>query len=56
MYRVLVDPKREKEKRIFTMYGTGVEITEECKRQFLGTVQIGKYVFHLFEEIKNDKE
>lgn len=26
---VLVDSKREKEKRIFTIYGTGVEITEE---------------------------
>ena len=51
---VLVDPKADKTKRTFEIFGTGHDI--ECdgiSREFIGTFQMhsGSLVFHLFERI-----
>jgi hypothetical protein len=47
----LVDPAEEFEKRIFEIYGTGHPIAGEDKEflVFVGTVQQGSLVWHIFE-------
>jgi hypothetical protein len=46
----MVNPRNEKVKRIFHIFGTGHSIPE-AKRKFIGTYQLyeGALVFHLFE-------
>lgn len=44
----VVDPRAEKELRVFSWYGTGHEHSSiPCTH--IGTVQLGALVFHLFE-------
>jgi hypothetical protein len=48
---VLCDPKKDKVKRKFRLFGTGHEISGNLK--FVGTFQYSSVlVFHLFEEIE----
>ena len=46
----MVDPTAPKKIRTFTTYGTG-HIVENKHNQFVGTVQAGAFVWHVFEEI-----
>lgn len=49
----LVNPKLEKEKRCFEIFGTGHDICSDMgtSREYVGTFQLrdGALVFHLFE-------
>lgn len=48
---VLVDPTAEKEKRTFRIHGTGHDVPDADKLNFIGTFQMheGSLVFHVFE-------
>ena len=46
----LVDRANKPEARKFVLKGTGHEADGVEYMQFIGTVQIGQYVFHLFED------
>lgn len=48
---VLVDPEAPKELRGFRVAGTGQPLEEKIESmRFIGTVQIGDLVWHIFEE------
>lgn len=44
-----VDPDTPPEIRMFQVIGTGQEIPEELDHEYVGTVQYGPLVFHVFE-------
>ena len=50
-----VNPKEKSEIREFQIIGTGHELPslEKPKRKYIGTCQIGIYVWHVFELITN---
>lgn len=48
----LVDPSATMVKRHFSVVGTGHEKENITKEGYIGTVQSGKYVWHLFETWK----
>jgi hypothetical protein len=48
MLWAIVDPDAEKEKRTFEFVVTGGEVTMQ-PREYVATVQYGRYVFHIFE-------
>lgn len=50
---VLVDPKQNFEQRYFVVYGTGFEINPQ--HQYIGTVQEGAYVWHVFEDLRQEE-
>lgn len=51
-----VDTSRNVEQRTFKIYATGEEITDdECFREYVGTVQTGNTVWHVFEIISSDR-
>lgn len=43
------DTEAPKETRYFRIYGTGHAVDERLKLQYIGTFQMGPFVFHLFE-------
>jgi hypothetical protein len=46
----LVDPDEAfAESRFFAIVGTGQNFPYAANMQFIGTVQVGSYVFHVFE-------
>jgi hypothetical protein len=47
----LVDPEREKCTTLILIYGTGHPFPEdeESRSRFIGTVQVGPLVWHIFE-------
>ena len=46
----LVNPEAPKELRRFRIAGTGHPLEEELERlRFIGTVQMGDFVWHIFE-------
>jgi hypothetical protein len=45
----MVDGDAEKEPRSIHIYGTGHALTDR-KVQFIGTIQMGSLVFHVFED------
>lgn len=51
---VKVNPAKNKEVRIFEVYGTGRVIPSEeiYDRKYIGTYQSGEFVWHLFEMFK----
>ncbi len=50
----IIQPDKPGEERFFHLYSTGEEIVEEKgKRQiYVGTAQVGDYVWHVFEEAR----
>ena len=44
-----VDPEAPKQPRMFQICGTGISMLEHVERNYIATVQIGPYVFHIFE-------
>lgn len=52
---VLVDPLAPKEKREIAVWGTGHKIWRDSNLQFIGTVQVEPFVWHVFE-ILADKQ
>lgn len=48
---VLVNQNAEKEKRFFRGYSTGEELPKVQKRTYIGTFELERLVFHLFEEV-----
>ncbi len=48
---VMVNSESPKTERCFEIFGTGHPITPGIERRFLGTVQEGKFVWHVFERI-----
>jgi hypothetical protein len=44
-----VDPEAPTEPRMFQISGTGTTMHEHQERKYIGTVQRGRYVFHVFE-------
>lgn len=47
----MVDPEAPKVRRLFTVYGTGREIPAYGRNaSFVGTVFIGPFVFHVFDQ------
>lgn len=46
----LVDPRAEREGRKFIVTGTGIPIELSNGTQYIGTVQDGVFVWHVFEE------
>lgn len=44
-----VDDINDKEQRVFSIFGTGCEITG-FERHYIGTVQIGDFVWHIYEQ------
>lgn len=51
-----VDPQAEKETRRFVGFGTGHDIPDQLQLAFIGTVFFGELVFHIFEEIRSNRE
>ena len=49
----LVDPEADTEKRTFAILGTG-GAGPESTDLYLGTVQLGSYVWHVFERVQLD--
>ena len=47
---VLLDEGDEKVERIFKAFGTGQEIDGVLEKDFIGTIQVGEFVVHLFEK------
>lgn len=45
----IVDPEAKTEERRFRIFGTGHPIPSEFRGKFIGTVQLGQLVFHVFE-------
>jgi hypothetical protein len=46
----MVDPEAPKETRMIEIAGTGTTIIDpDGPRKYIATVQVGPYVFHLFE-------
>lgn len=52
---VEVDPTLPRVKRTIRIFGTGHPMNEE-ERQFIGTVQQGQFVWHVFEETPVTRE
>lgn len=49
----MVDVKGANQSRVFAIYGTGQPITDDVnKLTFIGTVQMGVYVWHVFEVLQ----
>ena len=48
---VLVNPSEETKPRYFEIYGTGNPFEIGDNRKFIGTLQDGSFVWHLFEKI-----
>lgn len=44
-----VDPKAKTETRLFGIYGTGWDIPNDTESEYVGTVQQGSFVWHIFE-------
>lgn len=49
---VLVDPEAEKEHREFMTYGTGHYIRDVHEIDYIGTVDDGAFVWHVYEEMR----
>jgi len=52
MIWVLVDPDAERENRIIEIFPTGFVDIDNATRNFIGTVFIGDFVFHVFERLE----
>jgi hypothetical protein len=50
----LVDEGLLPQRRNFYLFGTGHEIKNHEIKKYIGTIQIERLVWHLFEETKND--
>lgn len=49
----LVEPDRPREQRQFQVVGTGWELDwSDAKREYIGTVQAGTFVWHFFEVLQ----
>jgi len=46
---VIVDPKEENVWREFEIIGTGNPMEPDIRRSFIGTVQVDRLVWHVFE-------
>lgn len=46
----IVDTSKEKEDRVFFMYGTGEEAPSVGDMKYISTMQIGAVVVHVFED------
>lgn len=46
---VLLDPKAPRVTRTFIIVGTGQPLRDEEVKQYIGTVQIRPFVWHIFE-------
>ena len=51
----IVSPAAPQETRVFIIVGTGDDL-DDGTGEYLGTVQQGPYVWHLFEEIRVQQE
>ncbi len=52
----LVDPEAPKEPRGFRMAGTGHPVEDAiASMRFIGTVQMGEFVWHIFEKQEAEK-
>lgn len=49
MIWALVNPENEMERRFFTIHGTGQPDYSEYSKAYIGTIQTGMLVWHLFE-------
>lgn len=47
----LVEPHNPKIERVIEVVGTGWMIEPAKKRKFIGTVQVGPFVWHVFERL-----
>lgn len=47
----MVDPSAKPQKRNFVIFGTGREIENEFELDFIDSIQMGIFVWHLFEKI-----
>lgn len=53
VFWAIVDPDTPIERRKIHIYGTGVSLDEDvdfAERWHIGTVQMGSFVFHVFDE------
>lgn len=48
-----VDPNADDERRVFEVFGTGQTMHEDMgvERKYIGTFQVGFYVWHVFERL-----
>ncbi len=46
----IVDPSRNVEPRLFSIYGTG-NLFQSDNARYIGTAQVNSYVWHVFEEL-----
>ena len=48
----LVDPEAEKEQRTFSIVGTGHQIADAARLDYIGSAQLGDaLIFHVFEKL-----
>ena len=53
----IVEPDREKEKRVIEILGTGNHVSErDVGRRFIGTVVMGSFDWHVFERLDERQE
>lgn len=48
-----VDTAAETEQRHFVIFGTGEELPEGGERNYIHSVQIGGYVWHVYEQLRS---